>query len=236
MNDQNIRQMDMFVNVKAFGLALRNDFALDGLAMELFAVIDGVLEELAEQNKNSSSSGGATKKSTTAKNALKDELKKQMKLVNSIAVGIAKRKPGFDAQFQMPKGRSDQDLLAGARAFIRDIEPVMAEFLRREIKSDFIETMKKNIVAFEEMVANRAQQKGNRVEATSSIATIIKRGLGAVDELKPIILAKYEDFPDIIVRWDSASHVKQAPGSAARKVTRKNTKKKPSTPQQPPVQ
>jgi hypothetical protein len=124
---------------------------------------------------------------------------------------MAMTTPGLDDKFRIPHNKSNQEVLAVARAAASDALPLKAEFIRRGMAADFLEDLQADIALMEEAISRTAQSTESHVAATAAIDTEIERGMNAVRQLDPLIRNTFASDPATLAAWFSASHIERTP-------------------------
>jgi hypothetical protein len=207
MNDLERRRYNMFVRVRDFGAENASDFPSGTIGNDNFTIINTTLNELDEHSAVQTS--GLTKHSTTGKAAARSELRAALRSINITAQSIAVDNPGIIEMFRMPRGDNNQQLLATARSFMKDAEPLKNQFVAYGLADAFLNNLETDIQDFEQAITNQGISKDHRVGATASIDSGVEKGLNAVKRLKAAVINKYADNPAKLAAWTSASHIEK---------------------------
>lgn len=219
MNDQVRNYYNTFVRVRDFGAENAADFPAGSAGAVNFAAIAAAVDEIEASGATQAS--GATRESTVNKSVALAELLADIRAVNRTARAIAVDNPAVGELFRMPRGSSEQNLLAAARAFVTDAAPLESQFTNYGLPTDFLADLQADIASVEQSVTGKSAAIDNRVGATASIGATVEAALNALRRLRAIVANKYRDDPKKLAAWTSASHVERAP------------KKKPTPPVNP---
>lgn len=117
--------------------------------------------------------------------------------------------PGLENKFRFPNSRSDQALIAAARAFAADAEPLKEEFIRRKMPATFIDDLKEKTGAFAAIISSRNVHAGSKVQATASIDDVLDEAMLDVRELDPAVENAIGDNTPLLAEWRSARHIER---------------------------
>lgn len=211
MNDQEIRDYQMFVRVRDFGEANANAFPSDSLGGRKFAALKDVINELDRRGTDETSGRDAAKVSTEGKKGARESLRALMEAISQTAKRMAVSTPGMENSFRMPRTNSDQSLLNTARAFVADAGPLKDQFIEWEMPDTFVEDLSAAIESFEHYVNAKNLNRNKSMTATAAIDEANKRGKQIVNDLDALVRNKFRDNPATLAAWEGASHVERAP-------------------------
>lgn len=211
MKDTERRRLEMFIRVREFGAAHAAQFPPTDFAGEQLDILNNVISALETQTSAQSSGMGTVRESVSSKAVARDELMRDLEAISHTARAMTQPTPGFNDKFRLPHNRSDQDVLAAARAAATDALPLKAEFIRRGMPADFLEDLQADINEMEEAITRKAQGAGSQVAATAAIDAQIERGMDAVRQLDPVMRNTFVTNPAALAAWVSASHVERPP-------------------------
>jgi hypothetical protein len=209
MDSLEARRYEMLTRVREFGAAHAASFPAATLGGELFAEVAAAVGELETHAARQSSGAGAARQSSTSKEVARAALREDLSAISQTARAMSFETPGLDNKFRMPHKASDQELVNTARAFATDCAPLSAEFIRYEMRANFVEDLRADIAAFEEAINQKHAGKETRVAATVAIDTATERGLKAVRRLNAIVRNKFRGDDSTLAAWTSASHVER---------------------------
>lgn len=112
-------------------------------------------------------------------------------------------------RFRLPNSRSDQALLAAARAFAEDAEPLKEEFIKRNLPATFIADLQEKTEAFAAVISSRNVHSGSKEQATASIDDVLDEAMLDVRELDPAVENAIGDDKPLLEAWRSARHVER---------------------------
>src|SRR5205085_7008552 len=153
------------------------------------------------------------KQNTQSKAALRTVLRADLKRISETARGMEFDSPGLAARFKLPP-MTDQRLVAAARAFLTDAEPLKADFIKNEMPADFLDQLRRHLADFEAAVEAQSRGTERRVSASAGISDVLQRAVRAVQQLNPIVRNKLANDPAALAAWDSARHIESAPKHA----------------------
>lgn len=214
MKDSEIRRYEMFLRVREFGSTNATQFPATSLGGELLARLNATIKELDTHSSDQSSGKRTAQEGAGSKAATRAELREDMERIGRTARSMAMTTPGLEDKFRAPRSVSDQTLLAAARSFATDAQPLQAEFIRRGLQADFLDDLEADITAFETAINHKIQGTEKHVSAAAAIDDAIESGVNTVRELDPIMRNMFADDAAKLAAWLSASHVERAPKKA----------------------
>ena len=214
MKDTERHRLEMFLRAREFGNEHGAQFPLNSFAAEQFAILGGVISALETHASAQSSGRSGARQGVAGKAAARDELLRDLEAISRTARTMTRTTPGLEDKFRVPHNKSNQDVLATARAVAADALPFKAEFIRRGMPADFLEDLAADIAAMEEAITQKAQGTESHVAATAAIDAEIERGMTAVRQLDPVIRNIFASDPATLAAWFSASHVARTPRSS----------------------
>ena len=168
------------------------------------ALVDGFT---ADQAAGRGDAGSAFENKDTAR----ENLHERMKPIADIAKVMEYEFDGIAERFKMPRNRTDQDMLATARAWIVELVPFDADFQRYGLDRNFIADLTAAADAFENSMAAPETAVAERVAATAEIGASIRRAMIAHRIVVAVMKVKYANNPGKLAAWLSASHIEKAP-------------------------
>ncbi|HMF28392.1 MAG TPA: hypothetical protein VKE42_06440, partial [Candidatus Cybelea sp.] len=127
----------------------RDDFQPGTLADRMFATIHEALVRCREHAALQASGHHAAMEGTSSKREALDDLRDQMDAISRTARALALDDAGLDDKFRMPVGRSEHDVVSGARAFLKDAKPMEQSFLDHDMPKSFLSDLQGAIDAFD---------------------------------------------------------------------------------------
>jgi hypothetical protein len=214
MKSSVIRCLEMFIRVRQCGVVHAGAFPAGSRGAELFQTLDASIRGLGGHATAQVSARYESREGTRLKNLALAALQEDLKAINRTARVIALTIPGLEEKFRVPYNVGAQEWLAAGRAFAEAAEPLKAEFISRGLPADFLENLRADLDALQELIDSRARKNTAGVAATVAIDDAIERGLNAVRELDAIVRNVFRDDPATLAEWTSASHVERAPRHA----------------------
>jgi len=211
MNDLIIRRNQMFIRVRAFGVAHAVNFPPASLGGQLLAEITAAISTVDAAGTSQASGSGAARRGTSTKRSARAELRDQVEAISRTARGLAVDTPGLEEKFRMPRGNNDQLLLNSARAFASDAVEHEQTFIAHAMPKTFIADLNLAISAFEVAIDEQAAGIGERVGATSAIEDASENGVKAQRKFDVIVRNTFRDNPAALAEWTAASHLERAP-------------------------
>jgi hypothetical protein len=174
---------------------------------ELSAVISQLRTLAAEQVSGESSA----RQHVGVKDEEVDALRQSIRNINRAAKAFEDEIPGSDLKFRLPRNRSDQNVLATARAFLADAAPLKAKFIEYGLAGDFLDKLQALIEAVDERAAAADSAVEQRSGATGGLSDTIRKGMSISRRLDAIVRIKYQNSAAKLAAWTTASHLERAP-------------------------
>lgn len=148
-----------------------------------------------------------------------DEILRLLKMMSRAALAMDDEIPNLEAKFQLPRSRSQPNLIIAARAFYTDSEGFESEF----ITYDLPETFRADLLA----LISKAETTINAVnvsttdlgQATGSLKDSMRIQTRLSEQIDSIVRNKYEWNPGLMAAWEIASHLERAPRRARKETT-----------------
>src|SRR5439155_16802988 len=99
MNDREIRRYHMFIEVSNFGSNNATQLKSLPVSEELFATVSSIVNELSEHATAQESGNSSTRKGSSVKAILRDELRQDMQAISRTARALAIKMDGFEEKF-----------------------------------------------------------------------------------------------------------------------------------------
>lgn len=131
MKDTLVHLLEMFIDVRQFGLTHAAAFPAGSRGAELFESIRSTIEHMEAQAAVQESRRRAAKEATERKKAAFRTLRDLMKPIARTAAAMAAQTLGLREKFRLPYSAGLQTWLATARAFAAAAAPLQEEFVRR---------------------------------------------------------------------------------------------------------
>ena len=211
MDDRENRKLAAFARAESFGAAHMSDFAPTSLAKQLFTELTGIVATLGGHASFEASGVGLARQGTTTRGAARDQLRFDLEAMARTARAMANDIVGIEEKFRLPRGNSDQRLIATARAFAADAAPFEAQFIAHELSTDFLQDLLDDIAALETAIIEQASGRGDHVAARAEIDENIEKGSLVMRRLDAIVKNKYTNNPGVLAEWLSASHTERDP-------------------------
>lgn len=122
---------------------------------------------------------------------------------------------GINDKFRMPRSRSDQSVLATAKAWLDELPQYELDFRSHGMADDFLTVLGDAISSFEASFATPISGVNERVAARALLGESIRRMMIAIRILDQVMRNIYIDQPGKLAAWISASHVEKPPKKKA---------------------
>jgi hypothetical protein len=219
MNILDIRRYEMLVRVKEFGVAHAEMFPTTSLGGSTFAVVATAVDALKTHLGAQASGRGAARERTASKVAARQFLRDMVEAISRTARAIGVDTPAVDDRFKLPRSQNDQRLIATARGFALDADPLADKFVSHNMPATFLTDLDNAIGAFEKIIVEHATTKENNAAAKQAIETALEAANAAVVRLDAIVTNRLGNDREALVMWRSARHVSRLGVSSGRATT-----------------
>lgn len=211
MEDHIRRKQDKFKRQDAFMIENAADFPNGSPGDEFARVNRAVAAEIDELAAQQVSGGSSSRQSIDSKGDDLDRVWEILKSMNGSAIAFDYQEPGSAEKYRLPYNRSEQNILATARAWRTDSESLEAKFVRFGTDAGYREELQTLLTRIE---AHNAQSDTNlekRGEATGGLTDAAKRGMENSRRLDRVVRNVYKNNPRKLAAWIIASHLEAAP-------------------------
>ena len=214
MNDRDRRRYEMLQRVHQFGLDNATDFPVASIGALQFAVVTARLGDADTKGAAQQAGFGQSKSSFESKATIRGNLLEDMSDISRTARSMEPAFDGISDMFQMPRNRTDQNVLAVARAFFTNSADHETDFVAYGLPSSFRDDLNTTADSFEASFGATGTATDAHVAATAEIAEAIRLGVSAVRILDGVVRNKYASNTGKLAAWTSASHVEKDPKKA----------------------
>jgi hypothetical protein len=209
VNDTINSRIQTFRRMDEFGSSHLSDFAPTSLGAQLIARQSTQLAELTSLLGTQAATDGAASQGTDLRANARDDLRSRLKRFSRTAHAIAIEVPGLENKFRLPRGDSDEELLAAARAAARDAVPLLSHFTAHEMPASCIDDLNASITRFEDTMDEQSGAIGDRVNSRVAINAKLEELMLTRRQLMPIMENRYADDPATLAEWTRASHIER---------------------------
>lgn len=202
---------EMFIRTVQFGLDNAVDFPAGTIAAVQFGVITSIIAEIQQLIGDQSAGFSDARYNYDTKDTKREDLREEVGDINETARSMVYQYAGVDLKFRMPRGNSDAELLASARAFAGNAAQYEAAMIEYGLPSDFLEKLQTAIDEFEASLSAPGAAIDSHVEATADIGTAVRRGMVAARILDGVVKNKYRSNVGKLAAWATASHIERMP-------------------------
>ncbi|HEX8246874.1 MAG TPA: hypothetical protein VF599_01725 [Pyrinomonadaceae bacterium] len=205
------RKFDKFEREEVFLKDNIADFSPTSPGGKALAELSAVISEIRTLDAQQVSGMSSARQHVGVKDEEVDVLMQLIRNINRAANAFQDEIPGSDLKFRLPRNRSEQNILATARAFLADAEPLKAKFIEYGLAADFLDKLQALIEAVDERGAAADSAGEQRSGATGGLIDAIRRGMSISRRLDSIVRIKYENSASKLSAWTTASHLQRAP-------------------------
>lgn len=211
MTDAERRRIEGLSNTVTFATDNAADFPGGSVQETQIAAITAELALVEAATVEQAASRGEAGSAFENKDTARENLHEKMTPIADIAKVMEYEFDGIADRFKMPRNRTDQDMLATARAWVQELPPFDADFQRYGLDRNFIADLAAAADAFENSMPATSTAVTERVAATADIGASIRRAMVAHRIVVAVMKIKYANNPGKLAAWLSASHIEKAP-------------------------
>lgn len=204
MTKDQLVQLDKLVRVQQFGETYNAQFPDASPGRQAFGAVETAIATLNREaaTRVSRASEGATRKPVA-----RAALVARLDAIARTARLIAQTTPGFDEPFKLPRPVNYGVVLSAAHAFLRDVEPLAAQFIARGLSVDFVTDLRTALGGLERAHADREAGRVARSSAQTGIRLAIKSGATAVSAIDLIVRYQFAADAEMQAAWRRARRV-----------------------------
>jgi hypothetical protein len=211
MNDSQTRKFDKFQRESTFMNDNAADFPLNTPGNKKAKELATLIAEIQTLDAAQTSGFDDQRQSHAVKDTAEDNLREDLEMINFAAKAFADEVPGAEEKFRLPRSQNEQVLLAKARSFLADAEPLEAKFIECGLPADFLADLLADITAFEQAAAAADSAGGAHSAATGALVDAFNRGMSLSRKLGSIVKIKHRDDVGKLAAWTTASHLERSP-------------------------
>jgi len=148
---------------------------------------------------------------TAGRRNTRQSLRKNVEAVADTAEAVARERPNVAGIFDLTgRDRSDQTLVATARAFADAAAPLVGLFVEFNLPATFINDLRAGADSLETYITLQEEGTGAGVNTTSSAEESYQRLADLIERLDPIVRNKYRDNPVTLNAWERARRLESA--------------------------
>jgi len=211
MRDVERRKLDKFERQDAFMVENAADFPVGSVGNAAAVVNRSIVAEINSLAAEQVSGGSSAAAAIGTKEDDLDELWELMRQMNRAANAFDDEAPGSSMKFRLPRNRSEQNLLATARAYYTDSESLVDQFVEYGMSRFFRNQLQDKITSIEQKNAHADTSTEQRAGATGGLIDAARRGMANSRKLDAIVRIKYANNPQKLAAWTVASHLERPP-------------------------
>ncbi|MBC7979434.1 MAG: hypothetical protein H7Y36_02615 [Armatimonadetes bacterium] len=210
MNDKDHAVYQALERVKRFGATHAASFPTGSIATTEFARGSQIITEIGPVDFQP---GTPASPATGARNHLFAEVWEDLKAISDTARTIAKKEPGFAADFALGED-TKREILATATEFLKHLESpaTVAKFVAYLLPADFVTDLENDLAAIDGKAAERTDDRIEDVGETARIATLIKEARDLIGSLNTSVRNLFRRDPEILAEWRAASRIHRTGG------------------------
>ncbi len=208
MDDRQFRETARNIRSDDFLTARAADFAGIPAAAAMIVELTAKAAKVAQEYQNQLSKGGDARQDYSIYKDAIEDLEDEMKEIRDIAVSMAKKIPGLEEKFRIPRG-GNAALIASGYVFADDAEAIKQSFEDYGMDKNFITRLRTKADFAAAAKAKAEASTGGRVGATSTLEQDVDDASDLVESLNPIVKKIYRNNPANLAAWKFASRVER---------------------------
>lgn len=209
MNDRIRRLYEMLLRVNDFMSANTADFSGVAFVAATAATLQTETARIGALAASKVQNTAAAKDSTVSRAESRSDLRSAMEDIAAVWKSAAAETGEAANKFRMPRGNSDQNLVATAKTFAIEAEANKPFFLDRGLTPAFVTELQAKTAAFEQAIITAEASRRERVGTNASFEEPLKNARNAVRNLEPIVKRTYRSNPQKMAQWMAASRVER---------------------------
>jgi len=202
-----IRRFESLVRMNEFGAAHADQFPATSGGGKLFAALDPVVGRLKSHVVTETVSKNAARQGVASKNAAGNRLRQLLTTLTRTAKLVTSGMPGLVEKFRLPRSRSDQRLVAAARAVVQESTRFADAIVAHNLPSTFLADVTTGIDAFEAAIQAHATARESRASAGAGIREELAAGFTIADQLDTVVANQCGADPTMLAEWKAARRV-----------------------------
>jgi hypothetical protein len=193
----------------------RTDLTLNAKLTALFAKMGPIRTQMEDWSEDQASGRGERRGGAAERQRLRKVIRASMRDINEIARAMpAEEFPGVKEKFRMPVSNAYHVVLAGARAFVEDAEPIKAAFIERALPATFVDDLDALVTQFASATAMKEAGRAETVGGTAGLASAAASATKTVRELRSCMRYHLRNQPDLLAAWLTASRLQRSAAAA----------------------
>lgn len=211
MRDNERRKLDKYERELAYIKANAADYAKNSPADKIIVQFADAIAQVKTLAAQQFTGADGKAQHIDAKADYLQDLKDLMKMLDRAADALGDEVEGIENIFGLPRNRSEQSLLAAARAQYEAAAKYEKQLIEYDLPADFRAEMKTAIENIETANANADVSNTIGTGATSGLKALMSN-LGAMSKkLDSVNRNKHRNNPTKLGAWITASHLERAP-------------------------
>ena len=211
MNSTHRRRVDRLARSDAFATASASDFPNTSKGGQAASEIRTAIAEVEALDAARASSANALQLASVGKKDISESLRAQLRAISDTAKTIALDHPELKGGFKFTgNSMSYRTLLATARAFLSAAQPIKALFVEYEMPADAFDKLSADIASLEQHTDKGTASRGEKVAASASLESVLRRGEEALERFDTAVRNKYRNDPAKLAAWETARRLEHA--------------------------
>ena len=199
------QRVDLFMDGSA------EDFPADSKGGALAASLKVELNKLLDLAVARSAGTSKRQQGTAGRRGSRESLRELVEAVADTSKSAARERPDIKGVFDLAgKDRSDQTLIATARAFADAAAPLVGLLVEYGLPATLVNDLRAGADSLEQNISLQTEAASARVNTTASAAESFQSLADLTDRLDPIIRNKYRDNPVKLNAWERARRLESS--------------------------
>ncbi len=181
-----------------------SDFAEGGAARQLYADLQAGIVRFEQAATAHGVGLSEARQGTRGRGEARAALKALLDLIRAAAKVM-----GIQNEFPLATTDSDDDLLQAADVYTAHATPKKADFIKHELPSDFLEDLAAAKAAFQAVIAEQMNAKGDHISAREELDDAGDNIVKIIRKLGQLFKVRYANNPGKLAEWTAASHIER---------------------------
>jgi len=188
----------MLLRVRDYGKAHQEHFPESTAGEKAFATVARVIDEI---DAHATEKLSAPRESQRTKAARRQIILDRMQMIARTSKGV-RTAAGAALNLPMPARKSDVAVLAAARSFLKDAEPLQDQFVSLGLPSTCLTELREATEAFDAALSERRTGRSGVAGASAGIKAALTEGIDAARTLDIVVQNTVGNDPVLLASWE----------------------------------
>lgn len=205
MTDKDNAVIDTLGRINRFATANLAAFPAGSNATTDFARAAAIAAELIPSD---SVPGIPASSATGARNHLFDEVWEDLLAIADTARTIARKEPGFAADFRLGDD-THREIITTAAAFLENLQDpaTVAKFIAYALPADFVQDLQTDLAAIDDRKSEQTDDRINDIGDNAHNRALVKEARELIKTLNTSVKNRFRRDPEILAEWATASRI-----------------------------